>query len=210
MSNNKKFVVEANFIEEAMRLNLSLSEFLLLLYFENADDMTFDLEKISSKLKVDVNLILEAFNNLISKNIINLETDKDLTGKRYDKVSIAKFYQKLEEENKKQEKAKIKDDIFTKFESEFQRPLTGTEFEIIKAWLEKMYSEELILKALEEAVYNGATSIRYIDTILYEWNKKGFKTKEDVDNYLKNRYENKKLEESFILDYNWLDEDENK
>ena len=210
MSNNKKFVVEANFIEEAMRLNLSLSEFLLLLYFENADDATFDLEKISSKLKVDPNLILEAFNNLISKKIINLESDKDLVGKRYDKVSMNNFYQKLALDHQKENKAKLEENIFTKFENEFRRPLTGTEFEIIKAWLEKMYSEELILKALEEAVYNGATSIRYIDTILYEWHKKGFKTKEDVDNYLKNRYENKKLEESFIMDYNWLDEDENK
>ncbi len=210
MSNNKKFVVEANFIEEAMRLNLSLSEFLLLLYFENADDATFDLEKISSKLKVDSNQILEAFNNLISKKIIDLESDKDLVGKRYDKVSLNNFYQKLALDQKQENKAKLEENIFTKFESEFRRPLTGTEFEIIKAWLEKMYSEELILKALEEAVYNGATSIRYIDTILYEWNKKGFKNREDVDNYLKNRYENKKLEESFIMDYNWLDEDENK
>ena len=81
------------------------------------------------------------------------------------------------------------------------------EFELIKAWIEKLYSEELILKALEEAVYNGATSIRYIDTILYEWHKKGFKTREDVDNYYKNRYENKKLEETNLLEWNWLDDD---
>ena len=69
-----------------------------------------------------------------------------------------------------------------------------------------MYNEDLILAALKEAVYNGATNIRYIDTILYEWNKKGLKTKEDVDNYLNNRYENKKLEETGVFDYNWLDD----
>ena len=78
MSNNKKFVVEANFIENAVRLNLSLSEFLLLLYFENDDEGVFDLEKISHKLKVDKNIIMEAFNNLISKKLIDLKNEKDL------------------------------------------------------------------------------------------------------------------------------------
>ena len=207
MSNNKKFVIEASFIKEAYNLKLDLGEFLLLLYFENADDLTFDVDVISKKLKMPKENILEAFNSLLSKKIINLESVKNEAGKRYDKVSLDGFYKQVEVDNKKDEKENTKNDIFTKFETEFRRPLTGMEFELIKAWIEKLYSEELILKALEEAVYNGATSIRYIDTILYEWHKKGFKTKEDVDNYYKNRYENKKLEETNLLEWNWLDDD---
>ncbi len=207
MSNNKKFVIEASFIKEAYNLKLDLGEFLLLLYFENADDLTFDVDVISKKLKIPKENILEAFNSLLSKKIINLESVKNEAGKRYDKVSLDGFYKQVEVDNKKDEKENTKNDIFTKFETEFRRPLTGMEFELIKAWIEKLYSEELILKALEEAVYNGATSIRYIDTILYEWHKKGFKTREDVDNYYKNRYENKKLEETNLLEWNWLDDD---
>ena len=207
MSNNKKFVIEASFIKEAYNLKLDLGEFLLLLYFENADDLTFDVDVISKKLKIPKENILEAFNSLLSKKIINLESVKNEAGKRYDKVSLEGFYKQVEVDNKKETKENLKEDIFTKFETEFRRPLTGMEFELIKAWLEKLYSEELILKALEEAVYNGATSIRYIDTILYEWHKKGFKTREDVDNYYKNRYENKKLEETNLLEWNWLDDD---
>lgn len=207
MSNNKKFVIEASFIKEAYNLKLDLGEFLLLLYFENADDLTFDVDVISKKLKMPKENILESFNSLLSKKIINLESVKNEAGKRYDKVSLEGFYKQVEVDNKKETKENLKEDIFTKFETEFRRPLTGMEFELIKAWLEKLYSEELILKALEEAVYNGATSIRYIDTILYEWHKKGFKTREDVDNYYKNRYENKKLEETNLLEWNWLDDD---
>ena len=206
MSNNKKFVVDANFIREASKLNLSLSEFLLLLYFENADDLTFDLDIISKKLKVDKEEIMNAFNSLLSKQMISLISEKNEAGKRYDKVSLEGFYQNIQESRSKEKKGKIKEDIFTKFESEFRRPLTGTEFEIIKTWLEKMYNEDLIIKALEEAVYNGATDIRYIDTILYEWSKKGFNTREDVENYYKNRYESKKLEETNVFDYNWLED----
>lgn len=207
MSNNKKFVVEANFIREACNLNLSLMEFLLLLYFENADDPTFDLDIISKKLKVNKDDLLNAFNSLLQKKVISLVSEKNELGKICDKISLDGFYQNLTDAKKKEENKKVKDDIFTKFEKEFRRPLNGTEFEVIKAWLEKMYNEDLILKALEEAVYNGATSIRYIDTILYEWNKKGFKTKEDVENYFKNRYDNnKKLEETSVFDYDWLDD----
>ncbi len=206
MSNNKKFVVDANFIREAYNLNLSLIEFLLLLYFDNADDLTFDLDKISQKLKISTNDILFAFNNLISKKLITMVSEKNEVGKRYDKVLLEGFYKSLEEDMRKEKNQNIKEDIFTKFEKEFKRPLAGMEIEIIKAWSEKMYDESLILRALEEAIYNGATNIRYIDTILYEWSKKGYKTREDVENGLKKPYENKKLEETSIIDFNWLDD----
>ena len=206
MSNNKKYVVEANFIQEACQLNLSLAEFLLLLYFENADDLTLDLELVSKKMKVPKEEVFTAFNNLLSKNIISLETVKNDFGKRCDKISLINFYECVEKNKKDAKKKELKEDIFTKFESEFRRPLTGTEFEIIQAWVEKMYSEEIILAALNEAVYNGATNIRYIDTILYEWNKKGFKSKEDVDNYFKHKNEFKKAIEPSVFDYNWLED----
>jgi len=206
MKRNKKFVVDANFIKEAHNLNLSLDEFLLLIYFENSDESILDFDIICERLKISKESILEAFNNLLSKNIITLISEKNQEGKRYDKVSLENFYNNLIETKKKEEKGKLKEDIFTIFESEFRRPLSGIEFEIIKAWLEKLYSEELILAALKEAIYNGATNIRYIDTILHEWNKKGFKSKEDVDNHMKNKYDEKKLEETNLFEYNWLDD----
>jgi len=206
MSNNKKFVVEANFIKEACKLNLSLTEFLLLIYFENADDLTFDLDKICDKLKIERKDILVAFNNLLGCEIITLTSEKNEAGKRFDKVSLEGFYNKLKESKKKEKNNKLKEDIFSTFESEFKRPLTGTEFEVIRNWIEKLYNEDLILEALKESVYNGITNIRYIDTILYEWNKKGIKTKEDIDNIQKNKYDNRKLEDTSVFDYNWLDD----
>ena len=66
----KRFVVDANFIKEAHNLNLSLNEFLLLLYFENSDDLILDFDKIVERLKVSQESVLEAFNNLLSKLLI--------------------------------------------------------------------------------------------------------------------------------------------
>ncbi len=204
MSNNKKYVVDANFISVAYNLNLSLAEFLLLLYFDNADSQNFDIEVISLKLKMEASDILFAFNNLITKKLISLVSEKNESGKITDKVLLTGFYEKIEENQKRLIKKNVKEDIFTKFETEFKRPLAGMEIEIIKAWSEK-YEESLILRALEEAIYNGAINIRYIDAILYEWSKKGYKTREDVENNLKKTYD-KKLEETSILDFNWLDD----
>jgi DNA replication protein len=208
MSNNKKFVIEANFIEEANMLNLSLHEFLLLMYFENSDDSTFDLDKISNKLKIDKNSILEAYDKLLSNNIITLIQEKDELGRRTERVSLDNFYKSQAEIKKEEKKEKLKEDIFSTFEKEFKRPLSSMAVEIIKAWLDKMYSEELILEALKEAVYNGATNIRYVDTILYEWNKNNLKTKEDVEKHLQNRYKEKKLEDTALYDYNWLEDND--
>lgn len=206
MKNNKRYIIDANFIKEAHNLNLSLNEFLFLLYFENSDDLVLDFDLISQKLKISKESILDAFNNLLGKNLINLVSEKNKDGKRYDKIVLDNFYNNITENKKKEKQTKLKNDIFSVFETEFRRPLSSMEFEVIKAWLEKMYSEELILAALKEAVYNGATNIRYIDTVLHEWHKKGFKTKEDVDNYLKNKYDDKKLDDTSLFEYNWLDD----
>ncbi len=97
--------------------------------------------------------------------------------------------------------------MYTFFEKEFGRTISSMEYEIIHAWLEKGFSEELILGALKEAVYNGVNNLRYIDKILYEWQKKGYKTMKDVEknNFKRN---NEKTEMKELFDYNWLDDNE--
>ena len=81
------------------------------------------------------------------------------------------------------------------------------EYEISSSWL-KDNGEELILLALKEAVYNNVSSMRYIDRIINNWNKKGIKTKEDVE---KSRKEFKKGQKENIelFDYDWLNDESN-
>ena len=110
------------------------------------------------------------------------------------------------EDEQKVLKEEKKTDIYAEFETEFARPITSMEYEIINAWLNHNYSEEMIIGALKEAVYNGVKNLRYIDKILFEWNKKGFKTMNDVNNHLKTR--EPKKEDSELFDYNWLDDEE--
>lgn len=58
--------------------------------------------------------------------------------------------------------------VYNKFEQEFQRLLTPMEKEIINDWREKN-TDETIIKALKEAVYSNALSLRYIAKILDRW-----------------------------------------
>jgi DNA replication protein DnaD len=53
-------------------------------------------------------------------------------------------------------------------------------------------NEDLIIGALKEATYNGVSNLRYIDKIIYEWGKKGFKNMNDVNNHL-NKEKMKKM-----------------
>ena len=63
--------------------------------------------------------------------------------------------------------------------------------------------KSLIIEALKEAIYNNVTSLRYIETILYDWKKKGIKTKEDI-NKERTRYKKSKKEVPEVFDYNWV------
>ena len=56
----------------------------------------------------------------------------------------------------------------------------------------------------KEAVYNGVNNLRYIDKILFEWNKKGYKKSEDIVRS-KNSKDDDYIEE--IYDYDWLNEE---
>ena len=73
---------------------------------------------------------------------------------------------------------------------------------MVSSWKKNGYPDELIKEAVREATLNGVTSLRYIDKILYEWNKKGYQKKEDIK-----RKEEKK-EKVEIYNCDWLDSDE--
>lgn len=204
---NKKFVTNSLFIKKALELKLSLEEFLMLTFFDNDYNEYLNIESLSEVLGFKIDESYRVFNSLISKKLITIETEKDLDGRMVEKVNLDNFYNMIVEEKINDKKKSEKEDIFAIFEKEFARTITSMEYEIINAWISKGYSEELIIGALKEAVYNGVNNLRYIDKILYEWNKKGFKTCDDVNNFMVSR-NSKKDDAKELFEYNWLDEDE--
>ena len=95
--------------------------------------------------------------------------------------------------------------IFTIFENELGRTLSPMEFEQIKDWKTTYKNEELIIAALKESVLSGVSSFRYIDKILDDWNRKGYKTKEDIIKDKSNYRKKKSNIEAFDMD--WLNDE---
>ena len=107
----------------------------------------------------------------------------------------------LTEEEEDREMIKEIQREIAKFEKEFGRTLSPVEYETISKWIESNIPIDLIEAALKEAILSGVNSIRYIDKILFEWNKKGYKTSSGIVN--KNK-KDEYIEE--IYDYDWLNE----
>ncbi len=203
----KRYTLSSHMIEVAMKEQLSLIEFLLLIYFEDTLDKTLDVEKISKALYADSKEVLLAFNKLLTSNLIEMSFAKDSNNKKCEVISLNPLYRSIFEKKEEETKEKNKESIFDLFQKELGRGLTPMEYQIINDWLEQGLEEELILSALKEAVYNGVSSLRYIQKILFEWKKKGYHTAKDVENGLKN-FRKEKEEKKDLFDYNWLDEDE--
>ena len=207
---SKKYVVTDVLTKLAIEKKLSLNEFLLLMYLDNNYDDSFEIELICKSLGMNNNDALEAFNSLMLKGLVSLDSVKDLDSRFNEVVNLDNVYEAASESIESEGKEETKEDIFKTFETELGRTISPMELEMINGWLATGTSEEIVLGALREAVYNGVSNFRYIDKIIYEWGKKGFKTMDDVNNHMKNRRKSKEKEigekEQEILDYDWLDD----
>jgi DNA replication protein len=86
---------------------------------------------------------------------------------------------------------KKEQNLFTVFEQEFGRPLSPLECEMIVKWMdEDRHREELIREALREAVLSGKFNFKYIDRILFEWQKVNIRTLQEL-NVHREQYRNR-------------------
>lgn len=187
------------------KLKITEKELIILIYLMNLKDDIFNPQKISEDLNINIEEVLESVEKLSNADLLTINTEKN-NGLIEERIDISEVYNKLAYLSINESETKEDNtNIYDSFEKEFARTLSPIEYELIRSWVDNDYSEEIILCALKEAVYNGAKNLRYIDKILYEWKNKGIKTKEDVlkdkQNFKKN---NTKKEEMF--DYDWLNE----
>lgn len=200
---NKDYIIRPFLFKIIKENNLTINETLLLIYLTNQEHPVLDLNLINNITSLTNAEILESFSSLTSKNLISTNITKD--GDRVnEEISLDSIYKLAASDINKKVTKKSSKNLFETFEKEFARPLSPMEYEFINAWIESGMSEELIKEALKEATLNGVSNLRYIDKIIYEWTKKGYKTVSDVEN---NRMKKDKEEKNnYFFEYNWLDE----
>ena len=101
--------------------------------------------------------------------------NKKLICNRLGSISLNELEKKLLCENKEIEEKASEVDLISIFEEQFARALSPIELNIIKDWKNFNYSDEMIVKALKEAVKSQVLNFRYIEGILSNWAKTGVK-----------------------------------
>ena len=204
----QNFVIGEDILKAIKLNNLTLDEAILIIYFcSNNSHPEFDIEEIKNKFGIDEVDAMKAFESISNKGLIAINMQKNKEGKLEEVIDLTPFYESIAVGIDEKVKKSNHDNIFTSFENEFARPLSSMEYELINNWIKKGISEDLILTALKEAIFNGTLTLRYIDSILSEWQRKGFKTSNDVNLYLKKKSAKEKKLENTLFDYNWLDEE---
>lgn len=181
----KDFIINTNIVKTISNLDITIKEFMLLLYFININN-SLDLKNIKDKIGLNDEDILNTYSSLLTKKLISVSLVKT-NGLSSEEINLDMFYDKLIMNTKTEE---VSTDIYSKFESEFGRVLSPIEYETINRWLSSGVKEDLILSALKEAVVSGACNLRYIDKIIYSWTKKG--KSEEKEDYQE------------LFDYDWL------
>ena len=204
----QNFVIGEDVLKAIKKNELTLDEALLIIYFCSNHAM-LDLEDIENKFGMSELSIMQAFAHITEKNLINIKMEKNRDGKYEEIIDLRPLYESIAIEIDEDTHIESAVKIFSTFESEFGRPLSSMETSIINSWLDKGITEELIKEALKEAIFNGTLTLRYIDAIINEWNRKGFKNANDVQAHLKKRKPSKPASKDVdLFDYNWLDDDE--
>ena len=197
------------------KLKIDLESFIFLMYLRSkGNQILFDTTKFSEDLSTDLPKIMNYISSLEENKLIELKVIKNDKNVMEEYLSLDMFYEKLSLLVVEQLNVKEEDDsIFKVLESELGKTLSPIETEIVKAWKESNYSDEIIKEAIKESVYNGVANLRYIDKILYNWSKEGVKTLEDVEKSRKNFRDKEKEKEKEratvkkeIFDYDWMND----
>lgn len=203
----RNYIVPSYLIKNYSNLNLTAEEVLVLIVlFNHYHKIPYDINYLQEETNLEKYKLMQLISSLEEKKIISIDLTTNSKGQKEEYISLELLYNKItniyidvKEENKENT------DIYSTFEKELGRTLSPMEYEIIKGWVMDKFTDELIILALKEAVYNGVNSLRYIDKVLYGWRKKNLKNKEDIIKD-KERFNKNKKENVEVFDYNWLDE----
>lgn len=209
---DKMFFIPSSVFRNMGKLGITGDEVLVLIFIINMGPrVLYDPEMISKGTGINRIRVLEVINGLISKGILAIVVKKNGSSKKMEEfISTDLFYEKMRSvllggTNRANGKREEQTDLFSMFEKEFGRTLSSMEYEIIRGWVNDDMPSDLVREALREATYNGVSNLRYIEKIILDWKKRGYKSVKDIER-ARERYK-KKNGNGDVFDYNWLDDE---
>lgn len=209
---DKMFFIPSSVFRNMGKLGITGDEVVVLIFIINMGPrVLYDPEMISKGTGINRIRVLEVINGLISKGILAIVVKKNGSSKKMEEfISTDLFYEKMRGillggTNRANGKREEQTDLFSMFEKEFGRTLSSMEYEIIRGWVSDDMPSDLVREALREATYNGVSNLRYIEKIILDWKKRGYKSVKDIER-ARERYK-KKNGNGDVFDYNWLDDE---
>lgn len=204
---DRPIVVPRILFNNYRKLNITEEELIIImLIITFGNKIEYNPDIFVKELNIDRHKVMGIISNLMEKNILSLEVVKN--GRKTEEyISLSLLYDKLLNivKDVSLDEVKIDNSIFSIFENELGRLLSPMELEQIKEWVSTYKNDELIIAALKEAVLNGVSNFRYIDAILNEWNKRGYRSKDDI---IKDRNNYRKKKDSIeVFDTDWLNDE---
>ncbi|UDI78261.1 DnaD domain-containing protein [Staphylococcus taiwanensis] len=166
-----------------------------LIYASETSNKQPSIDYLSKGSEMEPREITSIIQNLIQRDLLELQVKKDEEGKFTEYMNLDSFYDKLsmmltqeQSENKKTQSQLNFKDLFQYIEQLFARPLSPYEIETLNQWIDvDQHDFSLIRAALDEAYSHDKLSFKYVDRILLNWKKNNVTTTE----------ESKKIREKF-------------
>lgn len=201
---DRPYIIPKALLSNYIELGISPEELVIIIVImAYGNKVIYDPESFARDINDNKHHVMKVINGLIDKNILSLVIEKN-NRKTYEYISLDILYDKLYNIIIGNNDSEVIDEsVFSVFEGELGRMISPMEYEKIKEWITSGNSNELIVLALKEAVMKGVSNFNYIDSILNNWKKKGYKNKSDIDKEKEMYRKNKEIKEE-VFDTDWL------
>lgn len=202
-------------LENYKKLNISeeeLATIFVIKHFIDHGNPFVNADLLSLKMTLNVKKIDEILANLLTRGFIEYVTKGKKTVTTLNPLveKLFREYQLTISKEQKTDSNKVKEElknIYGEFEKLLSRPLSQVEFSKIREWVSYGYTDEMIINALKEALNKGKKSLRSVDKILLNWEKREDLEKDGMTTV--DTDWNKNLEETIrIAKTPWLNSDD--
>lgn len=175
-------------------IGLTTSQLVLYLEFKSYQDqgtMNPDIRLIAKHLGTNENQVFNQLHAMMTSRLVEQKSRRLADGKEdviYDFSALIHKLVTLTDQSADREQAaddeNAREKTFNSLESEFGRPLSAMEMQIVNDWLDKdRYTPVMIKLALRQAVMNSALNLQYMDRILQSWDRQGLRTERDINEH---------------------------
>jgi len=141
--------------------------------------------ELAERIGVETGLMTDVMANLVSKGFLAIGERLDGKGTVSTYFDLKPLWGRLRGRDPlKTPNRELTKNPVQLFEEEFGRPLSGLECEQIREWMDRdRHPEWMVNEALREAVLANKFSFKYIDRILFDWQRNHIRTKAELETY---------------------------